>query len=807
MFFRRAARPKEPESLETAEALSPIVVESQPVVAVVEAVVPPRIDPSPLLAAALRRPTDAASLGFATTADLEPLEIPPGQDRAAEVIEFALSMTQQDFHLAVIGPSNSGRRKLIQSILTRNVEAASSCTDFVYARFMTANGAPRPVALSAGAARLVADQFSDAIASLRETLPTALAAESVMIRRRGIEDEHRAGRDEAFAALDRRAAEQNIAVLPTPTGFVMAPMHAGKVVKSEVFSQLPEAMRRDVEERVAALQGELEVLLADISVQERVKRQRLLELEMNAAQFAVQAAFEVLRASWLDTPEVQALLDAAVRDILTNAALFYDKRAGHGTDRIAQRYAISIMCGASADARPIVEAGELPRERLMGTALAGVRLAEPGLLHRANGGYLIVEVQDCLAAPEGRRALIEAVTTGHIELVDRSDREQDAPRPVPFDARLVMIGDRSQFAILTETDPAFARLFKVTAVFDEAPERTADQELAFARYIAAVATARGLKPIEAEGVAALIEESARFAGHRDRLSSNVGSIADLVCEADHWAGLSGRKTIKRLDVMRAIEEARHRTQALHECPRWNQRSNIGAASLAAPTTGLVQGVALREDLGHVLAAPCTIEAGMGLSSSPPTHHVGMRALAVFRHVLAQRYGTIPPDASLIITGPDGFDLPRQSGCAEVCALLSALCHIPIRPGYAATGGVLASGRIAAVANVNRLIEGYFDAMMTRDDLGSIGIVIPAANVGELMLREDVVDAAEAGRFQIFGAATIEDAMQMLTIAPGFAHGDRLTVASFDRVMREALGYASGEPGAVRVKGAALRAAS
>lgn len=229
--------------------------------------------------------------------------------------------------------------------------------------------------------------------------------------------------------------------------------------------------------------------------------------------------------------------------------------------------------------------------------------------------------------------------------------------------------------------------------------------------------------------------------------------------------------------------------------------------MAAPTTGLVQGVALRENLGHVLAAPCTIEAGMGLSSSPPTHHVGMRALAVFRHVLVQRYGTIPPDASLIITGPDGFDLPRQSGCAEMCALLSALCHIPIRPGYAATGGVLASGRITAVANINRLIEGYFDAMMTRDDLGSIGIVIPAANVGELMLREDVVDAAEAGRFQIFGAATIEDAMQMLTIAPGFGRGDRLAVASFDRVMREALGDASGEPGAVRVKGAALRAAS
>ncbi|MBN8911701.1 MAG: AAA family ATPase, partial [Rhizobiales bacterium] len=377
----------------------------------------------PLAAQDLRQTIDGKDLGFKTTADLEPARGLVGQERAVAAIDFGLSMRARDFNILVVGAPSAERNGALRAHLAKIAAASQTPPDWVYVTNFADPRRPRAISLPAGRASALQQGVLSAIRELAATLPSAFTSEDYRARRRAIDEEFRGGQEDALDAVQTRAAQQNIAVLRTPLGFAMAPMHDGKVVRSEVFSQLPEAMRRDVETRISALQAELESILASTPKADKHRRQQLTALNEEVMRHAIEDALDLVSAAFSDVADVASFLAGVEKDLVANSAVF---AVPEGDARIAlaqsdpaqdarlRRYLVNVVV-SHADAKagaPVVEAANPTLQQLMGSiepsadaAAADFLSIRSGALHRANGGALVIDARRVLANPAAWDAL------------------------------------------------------------------------------------------------------------------------------------------------------------------------------------------------------------------------------------------------------------------------------------------------------------------------------------------------------------------------------------------------------------------
>ncbi len=546
----------------------------------------------PLAVAELRRTVDPTTLGFTTTAELEPISGLIGQDRALKAIQFGVNMRSNDFNVFVLGPPASGKSTAVKQYLTRKARAEAAPVDWVYVNNFEDPNRPRAIRLPAGRAKPLAKAMISAIDELRSTLPATFEGEDYQARRRSIEEEFRSGQEEAFEALNKRAMEQNITIVRTPTGFVMAPTHEGKIVKPEVFNTLPEAMRKEVESRIEVLQKELEHILERMPKSDKVRRQRVSELNTEVATIVVQEALDDVAAAFADEAEVRAYLEAAGKDLVRNVGLFLvqtgeeseivKQPADTARDPRFRRFLVNVMVGngeAPDVGAPLHEelnptygnvVGRVEHIAQMGALVTDFLLIKPGALHRANGGYLLIDARKLLLSPFAWEALKRALKAREIRIEQPSEvsglmsTQSLDPEPIPLEIKIVLFGDRELYYLLAMHDPDFAGLFKVQADFDDSIARSADNDRAYAQLIASIVREHGLKPANASAIALLIEEGARLADDREKLSIQIGHIADIVREADYWAADAGSTEITRESVVRAVDEHTQRSDRLSD---------------------------------------------------------------------------------------------------------------------------------------------------------------------------------------------------------------------------------------------------
>ena len=803
MFFRRftkgesAPTPVQPSLEATPPTDAPAVAAAKPAAA------------QALDAAELRRSVDAKSLGFKTTADLEPLGGLIGQDRAIKAIDFGLGIQALDFNIFVLGPPASGKSTAVRAYLESVAAGSERPPDWIYVTDFEDPRRPRALKLPPGRAPALARSLEAALREVAATLPAAFETEDYRARRRAIDEAFRASQDDALEAFEIRAERQNIAVLRTPLGFGMAPMHEGKAVRPEVFSQLPERMRRDVETRIAALEAELEAILANAPEAARVRRQQLAALDEETARHAVEAAFDEVRGAFADLSEVAAFLAAAEKDLVANAALFItpDGRSAAvpgdpALDTRLRRYMANVVVshGKRLPGAPIVEEMHPTAANLVGRvehvphaagALTDALLIRPGALHRANGGALMLDARRVLASPAAWESLKRALKSGEIR-IDPSAAETPGalametlePEPIPLAVKVLLLGEAEEFRKLADSDPDFASLFKVQADFDETITRSKDNDKAYARLVASMAQAHGLKPVEASGVARLIEEAARIAEDREKLSIGVGRIADIVREADFWSGAANRKTTTGEDIACAIEERTRRAGRTREHVLESLERGVVLVDTAGAKVGQINGLSLVERGGFSFGRPARITARVHLGQGRvtdierevalggPLHAKGVMILWGY---LAGRYAQDVPlalAATLVFEQSYGPVEGDSASAAELFALLSALADAPLRQDLAVTGSVNQWGEVQAVGGVNEKIEGFFDVCRARGLSGTQGVIIPEANRQNLMLREDVVKAVREKRFAIYAIKTVDEGMALLTgIEPGETGAD------------------------------------
>jgi predicted ATP-dependent protease len=765
----------------------------------------------PLPAADLRRTIDGKALGFKTTADLEPAGGLVGQERAVDAIDFGLSMRPRDFNIFVIGPPSSERNAAVRAHLAKIAAASQTPSDWVYVNNFDDPRRPRALALPPGRAAALAQGLLSALRELAATLPTAFASEDYRARRRAIEEEFRAGQEDAVDAVQTRAAQQNIAVLRTPLGFAMAPMHDGKVVRPEVFSQLPETMRRDVEKRINTLQAELEAILANAPKADKRRRQQLAALNEEVVRHAIADAFDLLTAAFSDLPDVTSFLAAIEKDLIANSALFVtpetDAKAALAQTDPAQdprlrRYLVNVIV-SHKDAKsgaPVLELANPTLANLMGHVAAppqedgagGDFLSiRAGALHRANGGALMIDARRVLAAPGAWDALKRALEAGEARIEPpgppaghgAAPAPHLEPEPVPLTIKIVLLLDSELYQTLEQSDPQFMQLFKVQADLDETLARSTENDRAFARLIASLVDTHGLKPIDAGGVARLMEEAARIAEDRDKLSLDVGRIADIVREADYWADGDSRraKVTTATDIARALKERMRRNDRLREHVQDSVERGVVLVDTAGKTVGQINALSLVQK-GHLsFGRPARITArvhvGQGrvtdiereVALGGPLHSKGVMILWGY---LAGRFAQdVPLALAATLVFEQSYEVIEgdSASAAELFALISALADAPLRQELAVTGSVNQLGEMQAVGGVNEKIEGFFDLCAARGLTGTQGVIIPAANRQNLMLREDVVAAVDEGRFAVYAIKSVDEGIQLLT---GLEAGDK-----------------------------------
>ena len=796
MFFKRLSREKRPPAA-APEAVSK--VENAGSSGIIPALLS-RTEAQTLSAADLRRTVDASSLGFKTTDDLTPADGLIGQERALEAIKFGLAMPADGFNIFVLGPQASGKHTAVRALVSAIAAAAETPSDWVYAPNFDDPLRPRALSLPAGRGPRFARGVREALTELSVALPAAFRSEDYRARRRVLDEELRATSDDALAHIFAKAAQQNIAVLRTPLGFGVAPMHDGKVVKSEVFNQLPATMRRDVETRVAALEKELQTVLANAPEAERARRTQLAALNAETARHAVEDCLDALSAEFAELPEVAAHVADMETDIVANCERFAeipsrDAALDAFEDGFFGRYLVTVMASAAPDTgSPVLELTQVSAPVLTGfieaapsgrsvshatLSYATLRL-RPGALHRANGGLLLIEARDLLASPESWQALKRALKAGKIAVAASPDATGGAsaaaiaPQPVPLAIKIVLFGDAESYQQLEASDAEFTRYCKVQADFDDTIARSSENERNLARLIASIVARHALKPVEAAGVARLLDEASRIAENRERLTLEVGRLTDILQEADHWARAETRTAISADDIRKAIEQRARRTDRARTQAHDAIERGVVLVDTSGAKAGQVNGLSFAAKSGPGFARPVRITARVHLgggrvtdierevSLGGPLHSKGVMILWGY---LAGRYADDVPlalAASLVFEQSYEPVDGDSASAAELFALLSALADAPVRQDLTVTGSVNQLGEIQAVGGVNEKIEGFFDLCSARGLTGTQGVLIPEANRQHLMLREDVVAAVKDGRFSVSTIKTADEGIALLT---------------------------------------------
>ena len=758
--------------------------------------------PHALPSAALYQRCDPASLSFDSTEELEPLKEIPGQQRAIEALRFAAGIDIDGHNVFVLGETGSGRHDFVQQFLGAEAAAQEVPHDWVYVYNFDDPRRPRALALPPGRAVNVRDDVRQLIADAQSALPEAFESDDFQARRETIAEAFKEAQEAAFKEVEEEAGKHDIGIVHTPSGVAFVPVRDDEALGLEAFQKLPEEEQKKYHEDIERLTRQLQHVMRAMPKRAREMRQQVRQLERDVARLAVSDLIEELVNRYSDIPAVVEHLQRMQDDIVDQAALFLPDKEEQGLPAAIQaakesaesaamrRYSINVMVDRSdAEGAPVVLEdkpsfaeliGRIEHESEFGSLVTNFGLIRPGTLHQANGGYLVLDAERLLTYPLAYDGLKRALRTRKIRIRSLAD---DAgwlgtvtlePEPIPLEVKVVLIGERRSYYLLQQYDPEFSELFKVAADFDDRIPRNSEHVEQLARWLAATVRREGLRHLDRSGVARLVEDSARSSGDAERLSAGLHRAADLVREAHYLAGRDGNQRIGSDDIQAAIDARTRRGSRVRDRLQEELLRGTYLVETEGERAGQINGLAVMQLGDLAFGRPQRITASVTLGGGEvidierevklggPLHSKGVLILSGF---LRARYVTDQPlslAASLVFEQSYGGVDGDSASAAELCALLSALSGVPIRQALAITGSVDQHGRVQAIGGVNEKIEGFFDICQARGLDGSHGVLIPRSNVKHLMLRQDVVEAVDAGCFGVFAVDHVDQALGLLT---------------------------------------------
>ncbi|KPJ79290.1 MAG: ATP-dependent protease [Gammaproteobacteria bacterium SG8_30] len=770
----------------------------------------------PLSADELYTRCDPRLFDFETTADLEALTEPLGQERAVDAIQFGTEIQAKGYNLYVLGQQGSGRHTAIRRILTARSATSRRADDWCYVNNFQDPTKPRALRLPPGEGTVLRDDIGQLIDEAHTALTAAFESNEYHTRHHAIEEELQEYQENTFERLQDYAKQRRIKVIQTSTGVVFAPTRDDKTISSEEFKKLPKDEQERIDAMIREVTAEFQRIMQSIPEEARKTRGKLRELDREVSTLAVGSLINQLIEKYLSLPRIVAYLRDLQADIVENVEIFLKGSSGEATTAISllggrgigpdrgespamRRYAVNVLVSNSGEeGAPVVFEnhptfpnliGKIEHMSEMGTLVTNFTLIKSGALHRANGGYLVIDTAKLLVQPFAWEGLKRALKSREIrtqslgEALSLVSTVSLEPEPIPLETKVFLVGDRLLYYLLQVYDPEFTELFKVAADFEDEFDRTPDNSRLFARLLSMIASREKLRPLDRAATARLIEACVREAGDAEKISASLMNATDLVRESDYHAARNGRHVIASDDVQEALDARTRRASRVRDRLQEEILRGTLLIDTAGEVTGQVNGLAIAQLGEFAFAHPSRITARVALGSGEvvdierevelggPLHSKGVLILSGY---LASRYVIDRPlslSASLVFeqtySGVEG----DSASAAELCALLSALSGAPLRQDLAITGSVNQHGRIQAIGGVNEKIEGFFDICNRRGLSGTQGVLIPAANVKHLMLRNDVVDAVREGNFSVYPVEDIDQCMTLLTGREAGAAGE------------------------------------
>jgi lon-related putative ATP-dependent protease len=744
----------------------------------------------------LCRTCNPAEFNFQSTAELEPLTEIIGQPRATRAIGFGIEVPSYGFNVFAMGPAGAGKTATIRQFLEPKAALQPQPPDWCYVNNFADPYRPKAVELPAGRGAVFRRDMANLVKHLQDEIPQAFETEAYQERRQQLVRDFQEQRAARFNQLEAFARERGFTIVQSPMGLMLAPMLQGQPLTQEQFETLDPALKEQFRAQETTIQEALERTLREVRDLEKEAQAKLEELDREVAAFAVDRHLADLKERYTDCPAVLTYLDEVREDIINNVDDFRPREGQQevppgGPPRPSlSRYEVNLIVdnGQTKGAPIVVErnptysnlVGRVEHKVQFGALVTDFTMIKPGALHRANGGYLVVEAAEVLKNPFAWDALKRALRDRMVcpEEMGTEMRVMRTvtldPEPIPLRVKVILTGDARTYYMLYNLDEEFRELFKVVADFDVQMDRTPEALEQYARFIATRCREENLRHLTADAVARVVEYSSRLVEDQHKLSTRFSEIADIVREASYWAGQNGHDLVTGDDVLQAIKERMYRSSRLEERIRELIADGAIRVDTEGAVVGQVNGISILQlgdyEFGKPSRITATTYAGKDgvvnidreVKLSGPIHDKGMLILTSYLGSKYAQQQTLTLSASLVFEQAYEEVEGDSASSAELYALLSSLSGLPLNQGIAVTGSVDQAGNIQPVGGVTRKVEGFFDVCRVKGLTGKQGVIIPHQNVRNLMLREDVVEAVRQGKFHIWPIKTIDEGIEILT---------------------------------------------
>ena len=752
--------------------------------------------PNPLLASQVSTRIDPQQLAFKSSTELQAFYGVLGQERAENAIRFGVGMERIGYNIYAMGESGTGRSSYIREYLKEQAATKPAPSDWCYVNHFSNPREPKVLELPPTKALAFKSTLDELINNLLATFPAVFEHPSYQQQKSTIDHAFNRKYDKALELVEKEALKANTAVFRDSAAISFAPMKEGKALDETEFAQLAETERETFHDNIAALEQFLNESLSELPQWKRESTNELRSLNKETINQALSPLLETIEQGYQDFPTVLEFL-ATMREHLPKIILeeLIDERTNENRDEFVKRAILAeilqpniAVCHEDSEGVPVIYEphpsygnlfGRIEFSSDQGALTTNYRKISPGALHKANGGYLMLDAEKLLAEPMVWDALKRAIKSQQLKMespyseLGLVSTTTLLPEVIPLDIKLVLIGSRNIYYLLQEYDADFKELFRTLVDFDSEIPRTEGHIHAFARLLKSRINEQQYADISAAGIARLIEHSSRLAEDQQYLTARIGDIFELLAEAEFMRKLANTPLIETLHIDQALEAKEERTGRIYDRIHQQMLDNVILIESEGEAIGKVNGLTVMTVGDTRFGTPARISAtvypGSGgivdiereASLGQAIHSKGVMILSGYLgHKYAQDF-PLAISANLAMEQSYGYIDGDSASLGELCCLISALIHQPLKQTFAITGSINQYGEVQAIGGVNEKIEGFFRLCKARGLNGEHGVIIPFANIRNLALKQEVVDAVEDGSFFIYGIKKVDEALQLL----------------------------------------------
>lgn len=738
---------------------------------------------------------------FETTDELDSKDLIYGQDRGIKALEFGLDVESKGYNLYLEGPSGVGKTMYTKNYVTKVASKKKTPDDWCYIYNFEEPNEPVAVSLQAGKGKEFRDDMDAFITDIKRDIKLTFGNEDFDKQKSLMQNSFEQKKSLLLEKLNKQSMKSGFQVKTAQNGVYMMPILDGKTIEEEEFAKLDEKTRKQFEENSAKVQEKIIEVINQIKTLEKENVKKIQEWQSNIALITINSHVNPLKAKYKKYPKISTFFEYIKKDILKNINLFIkDEISETKAQTLKQElvrpwlnYRVNLFVdNSNLTGSPVIMDsnylyhnlfGKLEYENQYGMLKTDFTMLKSGLLHKANGGYIILQASDLLANPICYDALKKALLVKELNIENNMEQRSYMvmislkPEPIPLNVKVLLLGDASIYQTLLALDPDFKKLFKIKVEFEETAPRTDANIMKLARFVHSFSTKEGMLPLDKGAVAKLVEYTSRLSDRQDKLSTRFNEIGEIIAESSTWAKLSRKKLVTSEFIDKTLAERIERVKKYDSLYMEMIKENTLLISTEGAEVGVINGLTILSIGDYSFGKPAKITANtyMGKSGiiniereiemSGTSHSKGVLILSGYLGETFAQDFPLSLTASLcfeqLYNGVDG----DSASSTELYALLSSLSEIPIKQSIAVTGSVDQKGNIQPIGGINEKIEGFYQVCKQRGLTGEHGVVMPIQNVQNLNLSDEIINSVKEGKFHIYAISTIDEGIEILTGVP------------------------------------------